>query len=214
MSDTTYTELRQLVEQIVQPVRASLSRKRDMQEELLAHVLAVFEEEWDRRGDEQAALQGTVARFGNPTELSDELQESIPLFGYTGWLLGFVFSFLLGCRMVKHNRLYNILLVLLGVNLLCGLVLLVFLLGMPPDNRPRMLVPQWSLPFLAFTQGFYLLAIIATLAVRTSRHPLGKRLTTAMNYLFLIAPPIGTVLGLYGLWKVDRERGAGVALGS
>jgi hypothetical protein len=204
--------LRKLVEQIVRPVRASPSRKRDVREELLAHVIAVFEDECVRLGDQQSALQRTALRFGNPAELSDELQGSISVAGYAGWLLESVFCSLLGCRMLRHDRLYNIILVLLGVNLLCGLVLLTVLLGMPPAGRPRMLVPQWSLPLLAFAHGFYLLAITATLAVRSTRLPIGRRLTKAMNCLFLIAPPFGTALGIYGLWKVDREREAGAAM--
>ena len=108
--------------------------------------------------------------------------------------------------MLKHNRFYNIFLVLLGIYILSGLGLMMFLLGMPPDARPRMLVPQWSLPHLAITNGFYLLAMTVTLAVRLTRPAIRKRLTTAMNWLFLIAPLFGTVLGIYGLWKVDREQ--------
>jgi hypothetical protein len=77
-----------------------------------------------------------------------------------------------------------------------------------------MLIPQWSLPLIALIHGFYLLAITATLAVRSSRLAIGKRLTRVMNCLLLIAPPLGTVLGIYGLWIVDREREAGVAMSS
>jgi hypothetical protein len=214
MSDAAYAELRKLVERIVQPVRVNLSRKSDMQQELLAHVLAVFEDERVRLGDEQSALQRTVLGFGNPAELSDELRKSITAVGHIGWLLEVVFCFLLRSRMLKHNRLYNIFLVLLGVNLLCGLCLLMFLLGMPPDARPRMLIPQWSLSLLALIHGFYLLAITATLAVHSTRLAIGKHVTTAMNCLFLIAPPLGTAVGIYGLWKVAREPEAGVAMSS
>jgi hypothetical protein len=214
MSDAVYTELEKLVERIVQPVRATRSRKRDMQRELVAHVLAVFEEERVRLGDEQSALQRTVLRFGEPAELSDELQESITVVGHAGWLLEIVSGFLLRCRMLKHDRLYNIFLALVGVNLLCGLCLLMFLLGMPPDAHPRMRIPQWSLLPLAFIHGFYLLAITVTLAVRATRLAIGKCVTTAMNCLFLIAPPLGTALGTYGLWKVDRQREAGVSMTS
>jgi len=214
MSDSTYIELEKLVERIVQPVRASVSRKRNMQEELLAHVIAVFEAEWGRFGDEQSALQRTLLRFGNPEEISDELQGAMNVGAYVGWLLEVVFCFFMGCRMLNHNRLYNIFLILLGINLLCGLGLLMFLLGMPPGDRPRMLVPQWSLPLLAFIHGFYLLAMTVTLAVRSTRLAVGRRLTTTMNCLFLIAPPFGTALGIYGLWKVDREREAGIGISS
>ena len=70
MNDSTLTQLKVLVERAVRPVRASSSRKRKMREELLAHVSAVFKEEAARLHDEQAALEGTAMRFGNPTELT------------------------------------------------------------------------------------------------------------------------------------------------
>jgi ATP-dependent Clp protease ATP-binding subunit ClpC len=55
-----------------------MSRKRKMREELLAHVSAVFEEEAARLDNEQAALERTAQRFGNPAELTGQLQVSVP----------------------------------------------------------------------------------------------------------------------------------------
>jgi hypothetical protein len=48
-----------------------------MREELLAHVVGVFEEE-ARLGDEQAALARTQGRFGQAAELTGQLQASVP----------------------------------------------------------------------------------------------------------------------------------------
>jgi len=78
MNESTLTQLKILVERAVRPVRASMFRKRKMQEELLAHVNAVFEEEAARLGDEQAAFERTAQRFGNPAELTGQLQMSVP----------------------------------------------------------------------------------------------------------------------------------------
>src|SRR5262249_61466072 len=78
MNESTLTQLKTLVERAVRPVRASMSRKRKMQEELLAHVSAVFEGEAARLLDEQAALERTAQRFGNPAELTGQLQTSVP----------------------------------------------------------------------------------------------------------------------------------------
>jgi hypothetical protein len=78
MNESTLTQLRIIVERVVRPVRASMSRKLKMREELLAHVSAVFEEEAARLGDEQAALERTAQRFGNPAELTGQLQMSVP----------------------------------------------------------------------------------------------------------------------------------------
>jgi hypothetical protein len=78
MNESTLTRLKIIVERAVRPVRASTDRKRKMREELLAHVVGVFEEEGARLGDERAALEQTALRFGNPAEVTSQLQESVP----------------------------------------------------------------------------------------------------------------------------------------
>jgi hypothetical protein len=77
MNDSTLTEVKIVVERVVRPVRAPMARKRKMREELLAHLAAIFEEEVEKRGDEQAALLAAKRRFGNPQELSSELQRAV-----------------------------------------------------------------------------------------------------------------------------------------
>ena len=79
MNESTLAQLRIIVERVVRPVRASMSRKLKMREELLAHISAVFEEEAARLDDEQAALERTAQRFGNPAELTGQLQMSVPM---------------------------------------------------------------------------------------------------------------------------------------
>src|SRR5579872_93282 len=78
MNESTLTQLKMIVERAVRPVRASTSRKWRMREELLAHVVGVFEEEAAKPGDHQDALERTARRFGNPAEVTGQLQESIP----------------------------------------------------------------------------------------------------------------------------------------
>jgi hypothetical protein len=78
MNDVTQKELKIVVEQTVRPVRATLARKRKMREELLAHLMAIFDEEAERLGDEQAALEQAKQRFGDPGELTTQLQQSVP----------------------------------------------------------------------------------------------------------------------------------------
>jgi hypothetical protein len=77
MNDSTLTQLKIIVERAVRPVQASAARKRKMREELLAHVVGVFEEE-AKLGDERAALERTALRFGNPAEVTVHLQASVP----------------------------------------------------------------------------------------------------------------------------------------
>ena len=78
MNESTLTRLKIIVERAVRPVRASTSRKGKMREELLAHVVGVFEEESAKLGDDRAALERTALRFGNPGEVTRQLQESVP----------------------------------------------------------------------------------------------------------------------------------------
>jgi len=78
MNETAARELKIIVERAVQPVRATFARKRGMREELLAHLLAIFDEEAERLGDEQAALEQAKQRFGDPGELTTQLQQAVP----------------------------------------------------------------------------------------------------------------------------------------
>ncbi|MGO8747831.1 MAG: hypothetical protein ACLQNE_17800 [Thermoguttaceae bacterium] len=78
MNDTTLKELKTGVERAVRPIGATLKRKGKMREELLAHLVSVFDEEAARLGDEQAAIQRATVRFGDPQGLSRQLQESVP----------------------------------------------------------------------------------------------------------------------------------------
>ena len=77
MNEVTLKELKIVVERAVMPVRASMARKRKIREELLAHLVSVFEEE-ARHGDEQVALEQTKQRFGDPGELTTQLQQAVP----------------------------------------------------------------------------------------------------------------------------------------
>jgi hypothetical protein len=78
MNESTLTQLKIIVERTVRPVLASVTRKRKMREELLAHVSAVFEEESAKLADEPAALARTQERFGPAAELTVLLQASVP----------------------------------------------------------------------------------------------------------------------------------------
>ncbi|NQT11696.1 MAG: hypothetical protein HQ582_03035 [Planctomycetes bacterium] len=77
MNDATLTELKVVVERAVRPVRATMARKHRMREELLAHLVAIFDEEEKHSGDEQAALEQAKRRFGDPRELTGQLQQGV-----------------------------------------------------------------------------------------------------------------------------------------
>jgi ATP-dependent Clp protease ATP-binding subunit ClpC len=79
MNELTLTQLKTLVERVVRPVQASIARKRRMRDELLAHVIATFEQELAKLDNESAALEQTAVRLGDPSTLTNELQESISI---------------------------------------------------------------------------------------------------------------------------------------
>jgi hypothetical protein len=72
------TELTEAVDRVVRPVWARTTRKRRMRQELLAHLRAAYEEERTRLGDDRLALTQALARFGDPAELTRELQAAVP----------------------------------------------------------------------------------------------------------------------------------------
>ena len=63
-----------------------------------------------------------------------------------------------------------------------------------------------SMPWMATLACVYEKAMIATLLARWLRPRSGRPLTRALNWALLAGFPCGTVLGSYGLWKVDKER--------
>lgn len=80
MSELPQTSLKVIVERAVRPVAATLPHKKRMREELLAHVVEVFEQERDRLGDEAAALAATEQRFGDPSEVASQLESTVPAY--------------------------------------------------------------------------------------------------------------------------------------
>jgi ATP-dependent Clp protease ATP-binding subunit ClpC len=49
-----------------------------MRDEMLAHLSALYDEELTRSGDPTKAVNNAAERFGNPTELTAELQATVP----------------------------------------------------------------------------------------------------------------------------------------
>lgn len=78
MNESSLIQLKIIVERAVRPVWASFGRKRKMREELLAHVSGVFGEEFAKLPDDRTALERTAQRFGQPAELTEQLQASVP----------------------------------------------------------------------------------------------------------------------------------------
>jgi hypothetical protein len=106
----------------------------------------------------------------------------------------------------KHNRLYSILLVALILNTLAGVGIMAGVLALSPAHRPPTHLPVWSFPLVACLTGAYACAAGVVLYLRIAEPEIGRRVTRGFNIALLFGPPLGTALGLYGLWKVDRRQ--------
>ena len=73
------------VERVVAPLHANPWRKNRIREELLAHLTALYEDEVTRSAEPSQALASALARFGEPAELTRNLQASVPLAERVLW---------------------------------------------------------------------------------------------------------------------------------
>jgi len=103
---------------------------------------------------------------------------------------------------INHNRLYCIILAFLAflsIATAAGLIYWRRNIGGPLGH-----LSEPALPWFAAADLIYGTAMLATLCVRRYLPALGRRLTRLLNWALLPAVPVGTVISLYGLWKVDR----------
>ena len=107
--------------------------------------------------------------------------------------------------MNNHNRMYSTALVVLAVLAALSSGLLMFLAGASIGGAVDTHLPKSSLPWVAIINFAYAIAIIITLCARRFRPETGRVLTRLLNWALLPALPGGTVVGLYGLLRADRE---------
>ena len=74
-----------IIERAVRPLRAGVKHKRKVREELLAHLTAIYQEELAEARDPLIALESAARRFGDPAELSRQLQDAVPLGARTDY---------------------------------------------------------------------------------------------------------------------------------
>jgi uncharacterized membrane protein YqjE len=86
-----------------------------------------------------------------------------------------------------------------------GMVGQYFISKMPtitPDIRPIFMME-------IVIEAIYLLLLLVVLLVRLICPAYRRWPTLGVNILLLVFFPFGTALGIYGLWKVDKELPAG-----
>jgi hypothetical protein len=105
--------------------------------------------------------------------------------------------------MVKHERLYTSLLVIFAVAILCSMAVVALFMALPAEARPVQHWPDWLHYVSAFLSGVYFCAVVTTLLLRRAERATSHRATRALNVALLFAPPFGTAIGVYGLWRVE-----------
>jgi hypothetical protein len=83
--------------------------------------------------------------------------------------------------------------------------LLLFVAGASAGGSLGMNLPEWSLPWVAVVNFAYAIAIIIVLCARQFKPESGRTLTRLLNWALLPALPGGTLVGIYGLCRVDKE---------
>ena len=80
MNDAIWKDLTAHISQAIESLPASLARRQQIHEELLAHLCALFDEELERLRDERSAADRAKQRFGAPDHLRSELTSAVPWF--------------------------------------------------------------------------------------------------------------------------------------
>ena len=87
MNDAVLNDLTAHVIQAIGTLPASAAHRQQMQEELLAHLLDIYDEELERLQDERAAADRAKQRFGRPDDLRSELEIAVPWVERLNFLL-------------------------------------------------------------------------------------------------------------------------------
>ena len=108
--------------------------------------------------------------------------------------------------MINHNRAYSAFLTTLGVMAVLSSGLLSYSAGAAAGGAINTHLPDWSLPWVAVVNFVYAVVIVVTLCARRFQPDAGRRLTRILNWALLPALPGGTLVGIYGLLRVDRQQ--------
>lgn len=92
MNDTSLTRMKIAVERAVRPLLTRQTCKRRMRQEMLAHLIAVHAQEMKKLGNDEAATDHTLERFGDPQELLSQLQEGLRWWDRVGYRLDEIFE--------------------------------------------------------------------------------------------------------------------------
>jgi hypothetical protein len=100
----------------------------------------------------------------------------------------------------QHDTVYSVLLGALAFFQLLGAVTLWWVTQMPTFQANS----AWAIHMVISIQVCFLLFEVVVLIIRVAAPAHRKWPTVALNVVLLISFPIGTIIGIYGLWKVDK----------
>lgn len=208
MNDATLKELKTVVERAVRPVRATLARKRKMREELLAHLVSVFEEE-AQRGDGQAALERAKQRFGGVRELSAQIQEAVPRSEWIGCFTERILLFRKGESALSHA-------VRIAISLFLWFAITLVLLPPVLAIRGRLYeLGRLELALLAAGiafAGFFFVMTLLGHGLRQAWFPRASARSLLLGLLYVVlSVPVVPLIGLLLAWVATGDLAVGLA---
>lgn len=160
-------------------------------DELESHLHAEVERQVQSGSSLEQAFQWAVEQLGHADSLQREFTKVRTLKG----------------PYMDHNRIYTATLWVFAVYnaiiIACGLY---FWRMVGQTNEPMGRYPAWALPWLFALTCFYTVLILATLIARRKNSRIGEQFSRVLNWLMLPAVPGGTVIGLYGLLFVGKQK--------
>lgn len=165
-------------------------------EELESHLREDIEQQMQSGADASLAFALAVQRLGSAPCLRVEFDKTDSV--------------------TRHSRILAVLLAALAVQLAATAGMFFWLTGVSATSGPVSLprTPEWMLPWHAALGFAYVVFITATLCARQWHATTGRRMTRWLNWALLPLLPFGTLLGIYGLWIMHREKQGGPMLAS
>jgi uncharacterized membrane protein YhdT len=102
----------------------------------------------------------------------------------------------------KHNMVYTALLIAMAFFYSLGAMSMWFISHSPEFPTEA----RWAFEFTVYAELMYVVAMVVTLILRGVAPGAGHFATLVLNIILLPLIPLGTALGIYGLWKVDKVR--------
>lgn len=88
MSNEALFELESYLQHLLAPLPLRSGKRHELQDEMLAHLLSVFDEEMACDANEKAAVARTLRRFGDAFPLQSDLETCVPFRErFLSWIL-------------------------------------------------------------------------------------------------------------------------------